>query len=197
MSDVLDRIAAYKREDVAARKAAISQDAIEARAKEASPPRGFRAALARRFAETGRPAVSDLRVGPGGPPADSFAILAPVTTDGRVTHLLEARLTPGLLVQALRREALPEGWIGAVVDGRGWKRWAFPLIVVGLNPIALYCLWQLSSGFIRQQFRVHLGQDVFATLGELWVPALERGSVLLILWLVVWWMYRRKIFLRI
>ncbi|HEY4587186.1 MAG TPA: indole-3-glycerol-phosphate synthase TrpC, partial [Brevundimonas sp.] len=30
MSDVLDRIAAYKREDVAARKAAVSQDSIEA-----------------------------------------------------------------------------------------------------------------------------------------------------------------------
>ncbi|MGE7198327.1 indole-3-glycerol phosphate synthase TrpC [Brevundimonas naejangsanensis] len=57
MSDVLDRIAAYKREDVAARKTAVSQNAIEARAKEASPPRGFRAALAGRFAETGRPAL--------------------------------------------------------------------------------------------------------------------------------------------
>ena len=57
MSDVLDRIAAYKREDVAARKAAVSQDAIEARAREALAPRGFRAALARRFADTGRPAL--------------------------------------------------------------------------------------------------------------------------------------------
>jgi len=43
MSDILDRIAAYKREDVAARKAAhpaVSTD-------QASPPRGFRAALER------------------------------------------------------------------------------------------------------------------------------------------------------
>lgn len=57
MTDVLERIAAYKREDVAARKAALSQDAIEARAKLASAPRGFQAALERRFAETGRPAL--------------------------------------------------------------------------------------------------------------------------------------------
>ena len=57
MTDVLDRIAAYKREDVAARKAATSQDAIEALARAASAPRGFRAALERVGEETGRPAL--------------------------------------------------------------------------------------------------------------------------------------------
>ncbi|HYD44975.1 MAG TPA: indole-3-glycerol phosphate synthase TrpC [Phenylobacterium sp.] len=45
MSDILERIAAYKREEVAARKAARSQTAVEDAARAASPPRGFRAAL--------------------------------------------------------------------------------------------------------------------------------------------------------
>lgn len=57
MTDVLERIAAYKREDVAARKAALSQDAIEARAALASAPRGFRAALETRVEATARPAL--------------------------------------------------------------------------------------------------------------------------------------------
>ncbi|PZU74207.1 MAG: indole-3-glycerol phosphate synthase TrpC [Brevundimonas sp.] len=57
MTDVLERIAAYKREDVAARKAAASQDAIEALARAASAPRGFRDALDRTVEETGRPAL--------------------------------------------------------------------------------------------------------------------------------------------
>ena len=57
MTDVLERIAAYKREDVAARKAALSQDAVEARAALASAPRGFRAALDNHVIETGRPAL--------------------------------------------------------------------------------------------------------------------------------------------
>ncbi|HEX3888083.1 MAG TPA: indole-3-glycerol phosphate synthase TrpC [Phenylobacterium sp.] len=47
MSDILDRIAVYKRGEVASRKAARPQAAIEATAREASPPRGFRAALER------------------------------------------------------------------------------------------------------------------------------------------------------
>ncbi|MGO4409123.1 MULTISPECIES: indole-3-glycerol phosphate synthase TrpC [unclassified Brevundimonas] len=57
MTDVLAKIAAYKRDDVAARKAATSQDAIEARAAQVSPPRGFRAALERVTQDTGRPAL--------------------------------------------------------------------------------------------------------------------------------------------
>lgn len=56
MTDVLDRIAAYKRTDVIARKAATSQGAIEARAAAASAPRGFRKALDC-AAGTGRPAL--------------------------------------------------------------------------------------------------------------------------------------------
>ena len=57
MSDVLASIAAYKQTDVAARKAVTSQDAVEALARTASPPRGFRAALERRVEQTGRPAL--------------------------------------------------------------------------------------------------------------------------------------------
>ena len=56
MTDVLDRIAAYKRVDVAARKAARPQSEIESLALIAGMPRGFRSALERR-AEPGRPAL--------------------------------------------------------------------------------------------------------------------------------------------
>ena len=45
MTDILDRIAAYKREEVAARKAATPWAEIEARAEAAPAPRGFRQAL--------------------------------------------------------------------------------------------------------------------------------------------------------
>jgi indole-3-glycerol phosphate synthase len=57
LSDVLAGIAAYKRTDVAARKAATSQDAVESLARLASPPRGFRATLESHVEHTGRPAL--------------------------------------------------------------------------------------------------------------------------------------------
>jgi indole-3-glycerol phosphate synthase len=45
MSDILAKIAAYKREDVDARKAKRPQSEVEANAEKASPPRSFRKAL--------------------------------------------------------------------------------------------------------------------------------------------------------
>ena len=50
MTDILAKIAAYKREDVAARKAARSLVDVDAAAKAASPPRGFKAALENKHA---------------------------------------------------------------------------------------------------------------------------------------------------
>ena len=57
MTDILERIAAYKREDVRARKAERSQDEIERLASAASAPRGFRSALEAAHERTGRPAL--------------------------------------------------------------------------------------------------------------------------------------------
>jgi predicted acyltransferase len=85
----------------------------------------------------------------------------------------------------------------AVIDWLDWNRWAFPLVVAGLNPITLYCLWQLSSRFIRESLKTHLGQQVFESLGAPYAPMLERTAVLLAFWLILFWMYRRKLFLRI
>lgn len=85
----------------------------------------------------------------------------------------------------------------AIVEWRGWKRWTFPFVVVGLNPITLYCMWQLMGGFIRENARRHISQDIFVIFGEAYSPIMERAIVLLVLWLVVLWMYRRNIFLRI
>lgn len=50
MSDILARIAAYKREEVAERKAARDQAAVDRAAAAASAPRGFRSALERAHA---------------------------------------------------------------------------------------------------------------------------------------------------
>ena len=56
MSDILERIAAYKREEVAARKAVRTFAEVEAAARAADPPRGFARSLTDRAAPA-RPAL--------------------------------------------------------------------------------------------------------------------------------------------
>ena len=74
------------------------------------------------------------------------------------------------------------------------KRWAFPLAVVGMNSIAMYCMSQLMRGFLRERLRMHLEPQWFSGM---YGPILESAAILLVFWLICWWMYRRGIFLRI
>lgn len=85
----------------------------------------------------------------------------------------------------------------AVIDVRGCKRWAFPLVVIGMNSIAIYCMDHLFNSFILGSLRTHLGQNAFKLFGETYEPLASGAAVLLVLWLILYWMYRRKVFLRI
>lgn len=84
-----------------------------------------------------------------------------------------------------------------VIDVKGHRRWTFPLIVVGINSIAAYLIAHVMSRFFADSFRIHLGPHAFRLLGEALEPLLHGAAVLLGLWLVLLWMYRRKIFLRV
>ena len=85
----------------------------------------------------------------------------------------------------------------AVVDVAGWRRWAFPAIVVGQNSIAAYVLIHLIAGWTVKALHRHLGTRLFTALGETYQPLLENLTVGAIVWLICYWMYRRQIFLRL
>lgn len=81
-----------------------------------------------------------------------------------------------------------------IIDVRGIKRWSFPLVVVGMNSIAIYVMNALMGGWIVGTLRTHFGQDLFEGV---WGPTLQRLSVLAVLWAICFLMHRRKIFIRI
>lgn len=81
-----------------------------------------------------------------------------------------------------------------VVEVWGWRRLVFPLVVVGMNSLFIYVLSSLSSGWIRGAVKVHLP----GTWTEgFWGPVVERCGVLGVLWLLCWWLYRQRAFLRL
>jgi len=85
----------------------------------------------------------------------------------------------------------------AVIDHWQIKRWAFPLVVIGMNSITAYCIAHLIQDAIAENLRTHLGRGVFRCFGEAYEPLTQGAMVLLIMWAILLWMYRRKIFVRI
>ena len=88
------------------------------------------------------------------------------------------------------------GWYAAI-DLRGWTRVAFPFLVVGVNSIAMYVIVHVADRYTMDALRIHLGTAPFAWLGPTFVPVLIGFTALAIFWLILWWMYRRRLFLRI
>ena len=84
-----------------------------------------------------------------------------------------------------------------IVEFKGWKRWAFPLLVIGANSIAIYVMSWTLEHFVTESLRTHFGRAPFLLLGEPFEPVLRGATVLLVFWGILYWMYRRKIFLRI
>ena len=85
----------------------------------------------------------------------------------------------------------------ALVEWKGWRRWAFPLVVVGMNSIAVYVMSWTMSGFFGNALDRHLSREISAIAGPTFQPVLHGFAVILIFWFILFWMYRRKIFLRI
>ena len=84
-----------------------------------------------------------------------------------------------------------------IIDVKGWRRWAFFLIVVGTNSIAAYLIAHLWEDFLHRNLLTNLGNAPFLIFGPGLQPLVLGATILLIDWLFLHWMYRRKIFLRI
>jgi predicted acyltransferase len=80
-----------------------------------------------------------------------------------------------------------------VIDVMGLRKWSFPLVVIGMNAIAVYVaahlinFHQISDALVAGLAR-HMG-----TSGEV----LRDVSAVLVIWLILLYMYRNKTFVRV
>jgi len=80
-----------------------------------------------------------------------------------------------------------------IIDVKKWKNWVFPFVVVGLNPLTMYLLGQVCKGFTVKSLKTHLPDALFTgTFG----PVVEATLAVVIFWLILWWMYRKRVFIR-
>ncbi len=85
----------------------------------------------------------------------------------------------------------------AIIEWKGWRRWSFPLLVIGANSIAIYVMSWTIEHFITSALLRHVGPAPFAILGAPFEPVLRGIGVLMVFWAILFWMYRRRIFVRI
>jgi heparan-alpha-glucosaminide N-acetyltransferase len=92
----------------------------------------------------------------------------------------------------------------AIIDIAGYQRWAFALVIVGMNSIAVYMIAQLLKVWTWDTLRKHLGVHIFEgtyfslnLFDPIFEPIAKSVAFLAVLWLVSLWMYRQKIFVKI
>ena len=96
-----------------------------------------------------------------------------------------------------------------LVDLKGIKRWAQPLVVFGVNALALYALSGMMADVLNE-IRVPLGNGAYDDLRTYLCLKLFNGwlspvnaslayalAYLLFWWLIMWILYRRRIFIKV
>ena len=78
-----------------------------------------------------------------------------------------------------------------LIDVRGYRRWAFPFVIIGMNALAIYLAGTLVP--LRRIVGIFTA-GMAASLGS-WGALFQAAAVLVVEWLILYWMYRRKIFL--
>ena len=82
------------------------------------------------------------------------------------------------------------------VDVRKHRGTVFPLVVIGMNSIAAYVMASLCEDFIEKCIRINLGWAL-NVMGTALQPIVLGTLTLVVYWLILFWMYRKKLFIRI
>jgi len=92
-----------------------------------------------------------------------------------------------------------------MIDVRGWKTWGIPFLIFGVNPLAICFLASLAETVLNVH---HIGGQSIrhAIFGEVFTPVFSDPYIASLAWaisfvtvsfLVAWFMYQRRIFIRI
>jgi predicted acyltransferase len=151
--------------------------------------------------------------------AGAICLAMGIALDTSVCPIVKRIWTPSWTIYSTGWALLQLAFFYGLTDVAGYRRWAFPLVVVGVNSIAVYMMSQLLKPFIASTLRTHLGTSWTALakspgvdgwvfehtgmhldphlFGGVYGPIFQSASVLFVLWMACFWMYRQRIFVKI
>lgn len=80
-----------------------------------------------------------------------------------------------------------------IIDVWGYRKWSFFFVVIGMNAIAVYVATHLFD--FKLIGNVFVG-GLMNWLGA-WAPFVEASAALAVIWLMLYWMYKTKTFIKI
>lgn len=83
-----------------------------------------------------------------------------------------------------------------IVDGLRWRRWGFLFLLIGMNPLVLYVLRGTGLISFSAAGKFFFG-FAYAGVKSPWLGLYQELATLAVEFLFLYWLYRRKIFLRV
>jgi predicted acyltransferase len=81
-----------------------------------------------------------------------------------------------------------------LIEVKGYRRWTFPLVVIGANSIFVYSIDNILREWLNRAVGVFTLN--FQWLGD-FAPVAQTCTVLLVMWYLCYWLYQRKIFFKL
>jgi predicted acyltransferase len=84
-----------------------------------------------------------------------------------------------------------------IIDIKEKTNWGYFLKVIGMNSIAAYCIADALGVYISKSLKIHLGENYATIFGLPYQSLVHGGLMLLIYCLLLLWLFKKKIFIKI
>lgn len=83
-----------------------------------------------------------------------------------------------------------------IVDVQGYRRWTFPLVVVGMNSILVYVVAGMFRSNLHRVVNVFIQPTPLVDM-PIVRPIVESILVLALIWYLAYWLYRHRVFVKL
>jgi predicted acyltransferase len=104
--------------------------------------------------------------------------------------------TSSYVLYAAGWSCLLMGFFYLIIDGLRWRRWAFPFLLIGMNPLVIYIListkW-VDFPYIAKFFLGFSWAQATPAMAQVW----QEAATILVQFAFLYWLYRRRFFWRV